>query len=334
MSVTLKQHLMGQIRSGRLDPELSLVLESIADACLQIAHLVSQGPLAGLLGSAGTGNVQGEEQKKLDVLANEVLTRGTSWTGSLAGIASEEMDDPQETAFPQAPYLLLFDPLDGSSNIDVNVSVGTIFSVLRRQEGDDPKTHTAYLQPGTHQVAAGYVIYGPQTTLVMTLGLGVGHGVQSFTLRRDTGTFVLTDATVQVPKQTQEFAINVSNQRHWEAPVQRYVAELLAGSTGPRTKNFNMRWIASMVADVHRVLSRGGVFLYPRDARTPEKPGKLRLMYEANPMSLLVEQAGGSATNGHQRILSLRPQELHERVAVVLGSEEEVNLVTRYHAND
>ncbi|MFN7849342.1 MAG: class 1 fructose-bisphosphatase [Burkholderiales bacterium] len=331
MSVTFKQHLMGQIRNGHIDPALALVLEAVADSCVQISSAVGKGALAGVLGSAGTGNVQGEEQKKLDVLANELLLHGTGWTGALAGIASEEMEQPHETAFPQAPYLLLFDPLDGSSNIDVNVSIGTIFSVLRKTEGADPKTPEAYLQPGTHQVAAGYVVYGPQTTLVLTLGLGVGHGVQAFTLNRDTGTFYLVDATLQVPAQTQEFAINMSNQRHWEAPVQRYIGELLAGKTGPRAKNYNMRWIASMVADVHRVLTRGGIFMYPRDSREPDKPGKLRLMYEANPMSLLIEQAGGAATNGHQRILALQPTQLHQRVAVMLGSKDEVEVVTGYH---
>ena len=333
MSVTLKQHLIGQIRNGHIDASLALLLEALADACVQISHVVGQGALAGVLGLAGSANVQGEQQQKLDVLANDLLTRGTAWTGTIAGIASEELEHPQETAFPQAPYLLLFDPLDGSSNIDVNVSIGTIFSVLRNIEGSDPKQPDAYLQPGTHQVAAGYVIYGPQTLLVFTLGLGVGHGVQVFTLNRDTGVFVLTEASVHVSAQTQEFAINMSNRRHWDLPVQRYVNELLAGNTGPRGKNFNMRWIASMVADVHRVLTRGGVFMYPRDAREPSKPGKLRLMYEANPMSLLVEQAGGAASNGTQRILSVQPSSLHERVAVMLGSREEVETLVSYHAD-
>jgi len=224
----------------------------------------------------------------------------------------------------------MFDPLDGSSNIDVNVSVGTIFSILRKDfvsstTGD--VTEEAFLQKGTEQVAAGYAIYGPQTMLVLTLG----DGVKGFTLDRELGSFVLTHEDIAIPESTAEFAINMSNQRHWDAPVKRYVDEMLAGKEGPLGKNYNMRWIASMVADVHRILTRGGIFMYPRDAREPDKPGKLRLMYEANPMAMLVEQAGGAATNGHQRILDVQPDGLHQRVAVFLGSKEEVLRVTEYH---
>jgi fructose-1,6-bisphosphatase I len=229
--------------------------------------------------------------------------------------------------YPQGEYLLLFDPLDGSSNIDVNASIGTIFSVLKKPQGHAGVSAQDFLQPGKNQVAAGYCIYGPQTTLVFT----VGHGVAMFTLDREQGAFVLTHENVQVPADTQEFAINMSNMRHWDEPVRRYIDECLQGQAGPRGKNFNMRWMACMVADVHRILTRGGVFMYPWDQREPLKPGKLRLLYEANPMSWLIEQAGGAATNGQQRILDLQPSQLHERVSVVLGARHEVERVTAYH---
>jgi fructose-1,6-bisphosphatase I len=244
-------------------------------------------------------------------------------------MASEEMDNPLgiPVAYPRGKYLLLFDPLDGSSNIDVNVSIGTIFSVLRAPASASEPDEQAFLQPGSRQVCAGYTVYGPQTLLV----LSVGHGVQIFTLARDTGSFLLTQENVRIPEDTKEFAINMSNMRHWEPPVRRYVDEMLAGKTGPRSKDFNMRWVASMVADVHRIMSRGGIFMYPRDAREPDKLGKLRLMYEGNPMAFLVEEAGGAATNGHERILDIQPAKLHERVAVFLGSKNEVDRVTAYH---
>jgi fructose-1,6-bisphosphatase I len=232
--------------------------------------------------------------------------------------------------YPKGAYLLVFDPLDGSSNIDVNVSVGTIFSVLRcpdRNGNEGDLGEEAFLQAGTEQVAAGYAVYGPQTMLMLTLG----NGVKGFTLDRELGSFILTHDDIRVPEQTKEFAINMSNQRHWEAPVTRYVDELLAGKTGPLGKDYNMRWVASMVADVHRILTRGGLFMYPRDSRDPSMPGKLRLMYEANPMSFIIEQAGGAATDGQQRILDIQPTSLHQRVPVFLGSKEEVARVTAYH---
>jgi len=229
--------------------------------------------------------------------------------------------------YPQGEYLLLFDPLDGSSNIDVNVSIGTIFSVLKKPEGERGITTEDFLQAGNKQLAAGYCVYGPQTTLVLT----VGNGVAMFTLDREKGSFVLTQENVRVAEDTQEFAINMSNMRHWAAPMKRYIDECLAGADGPRGKNFNMRWIASMVADVHRILTRGGVFMYPWDKREPNKPGKLRLMYEGNPMAMLIEQAGGAATDGHQRILDIEPTGLHQRVSVMLGSKNEVERVTSYH---
>jgi len=247
----------------------------------------------------------------------------------LAAMASEEMDSIHVVPdrYPQGEYLLLFDPLDGSSNIDVNVSIGTIFSVLRKVTNHRGVSEEDFLQPGKQQAAAGYCVYGPQTTLVLT----VGDGVVMFTLDRETGSWKLTERDVQIPVDTKEFAINMSNMRHWAPPVRQYIDECLAGKEGPRGKDFNMRWVASMVADVHRILTRGGVFLYPWDQREPEKPGKLRLMYEANPMAFIVEQAGGAATNAHQRILDLQPTKLHERVSVVLGSKNEVQRATDMH---
>ena len=331
--VSLTQYLVEQQRDrGQIPPPLRLLIETVARACKHIAISVNKGELGDVLGSADTENVQGEVQKKLDVIANEVLIEANVWGGHLAAMASEEMDSIHlvPDRYPQGEYLLLFDPLDGSSNIDVNVSIGTIFSVLRKVTNQRGVSEEDFLQPGKQQAAAGYCVYGPQTTLVLT----VGDGVVMFTLDRETGSWVLTERQMQIPADTREFAINMSNLRHWAPPVRRYIDECLAGKTGPREKDFNMRWVASMVADVHRILSRGGVFLYPWDQREPDKPGKLRLMYEANPMAFLVEQAGGAATNGRQRILDLLPTKLHERVSVVLGSKNEVQRVTSYHLDE
>ncbi len=328
--VSLTRYLVEQQRVGGLIPsQLRLLLEVVARACKGISQAVNKGALGGVLGSADLENVQGEIQKKLDIIANDVLIEANEWGGHLAAMASEEMDSIYvvPNRYPQGEYLLLFDPLDGSSNIDVNVSIGTIFSVLVKPEGH-AVTEQDFLQTGSRQVAAGYCVYGPQTTLVLT----VGAGVAMFTLDREQGSFMLTHEQVRIPEETQEFAINMSNMRHWAPPVRRYIDECLAGTEGPRGKDFNMRWIASMVADVHRILTRGGVFLYPWDQREPNKPGKLRLMYEANPMGWLVEQAGGAATNGQQRIMDIKPDKLHERVSVILGSKNEVERVTRYHA--
>ena len=328
--ISLTRYLVEQQRVGGLIPsQLRLLLEVVARACKGISQAVNKGALGGVLGSADLENVQGEIQKKLDIIANDVLIEANEWGGHLAAMASEEMDSIYvvPNRYPQGEYLLLFDPLDGSSNIDVNVSIGTIFSVLVKPEGH-AVTQQDFLQTGSRQVAAGYCVYGPQTTLVLT----VGAGVAMFTLDREQGSFMLTQEQVRIPEETQEFAINMSNMRHWAPPVRRYIDECLAGTEGPRGKDFNMRWIASMVADVHRILTRGGVFLYPWDQREPNKPGKLRLMYEANPMGWLVEQAGGAATNGQQRIMDIKPDKLHERVSVILGSKNEVERVTRYHA--
>ena len=329
--ISLTRYLVEQQRDhGQIPAQLRLLLEVVARACKSISQAVNKGALGGVLGSAGSENVQGEVQKKLDIIANEVLIEANEWGGHLAAMASEEMDGIYvvPNRYPQGEYLLLFDPLDGSSNIDVNVSIGTIFSVLNNPEGGSAVEEKDFLQAGNKQVAAGYCVYGPQTTLVLT----VGKGVAMFTLDREQGSFVLTQENVQIPPETKEFAINMSNMRHWDEPVRRYIDECLQGKEGPRGKDFNMRWIASMVADVHRILTRGGLFMYPWDKREPNKAGKLRLMYEANPMSWLVEQAGGAATNARQRILDLQPSQLHERVSVVLGSKHEVERVTAYHA--
>ena len=331
LRISLTRYLVEQQRlDGHIPPELRLLIEVVARACKSISQAVNKGALGDVMGTAGSENVQGEIQKKLDIIANEVLIEANEWGGHLAAMASEEMDSIYvvPNRYPQGEYLLMFDPLDGSSNIDVNVSIGTIFSVLKKPEGAAEVSEKDFLQAGSQQVAAGYCVYGPQTTLVLT----VGDGVAMFTLDREQGSFVLTEENVKIPDDTQEFAVNMSNMRHWDEPVKRYIDECLQGKTGTRGKDFNMRWIASMVADVHRILTRGGVFLYPWDKREPDKAGKLRLMYEANPMSWLIEQAGGAATNGKQRILDIKPTKLHERVSVMLGSKNEVERVTAYHA--
>jgi fructose-1,6-bisphosphatase I len=332
--VSLTRHLIEEERNGHICADLRLLIEVVARACKGISVAVGKGALGGVLGDAGAPgsqsmNIQGEAQKKLDVLSNEILLEANAWGGHLAACASEEMDhcQPIPDAFPRGNYLLLFDPLDGSSNIDVNVSVGTIFSVLRCPDDVPEVRDEHFLQPGTAQVAAGYCIYGPSTMLVLT----IGHGTHAFTLDREAGSFLMTRRDIRIPEQTKEFAINMSNQRHWETPMQDYVRDLLAGKEGPRGKDFNMRWIASMVADVHRILTRGGIFIYPWDRKDPGKAGKLRLMYEANPMSFLVEQAGGACTDGRGRMLEIAPTQLHQRVPVFLGSRDEVEVATRYH---
>ena len=320
---TLAQFLPQHLQQNNIPAELGSVLESIVAACSDISGKVRLGALAGVLGMAGTGNVQGEDQKKLDVIANDILIDVLKNNAHVAGLASEE-EDTFVAANENGGYLVLFDPLDGSSNIDVNISVGTIFSVLTKPEG---RLNTeSFMQKGRDQVAAGYVLYGPQTQLVFTLK----HGVFVFTLNEN-NEFVLTKENPEVPASTKEFAINMSNSRHWQAPMQQYINELLAGDTGVRGKNYNMRWVASMVAEIHRILMRGGVFMYPQDKRDPSKPGKLRLMYEANPMSLILEQAGAAASNALENMLDIVPTGLHQRVAVVMGSREEVEYVGKLH---
>jgi fructose-1,6-bisphosphatase I len=326
--INFKQYLTTAKPAGAGIPVgLQELLTAVVSTCSTLSHEVAQGALIGLLGSAGTGNVQGEVQQKLDIIANDLLIDGVKGCKSLAGLASEEMELPVPIQ-GAGDYLLLFDPLDGSSNIDVNVSIGTIFSILKKQDPSAPLQTSDFLLSGRHQVAAGYVVYGPQTTMALTLG----DGVVMFTLNKVTGEFLLIKDSVTISHSTKEFAINMSNMRHWADPVRRYVEECLAGVSGTRDKDFNMRWIASMVADVHRVLSRGGVFMYPWDKREPNTPGKLRLMYDVNPMSFLVEQAGGASTNGTDLIMDLQPMDLHERVSVMLGSKEEIDRIVHYHS--
>ena len=327
--VTLTQFLIEQQRAGRINPELRLLIEVVARAVKAISVNVSKGALAGVLGEAGTDNVQGEAQKKLDVIANEILLQANEWGGHLAAMASEEVETVHQIPFdyPKGGFLLLFDPLDGSSNIDVNISVGTIFSVLRNPPDSTEPTEDDFLQPGREQVAAGYAVYGPSTQFVLT----VGKGVHGFTLDREMGSFIYTQPFMIIPADTQEFAINASNARYWEPPVKRYVDEMTLGESGPLGKEYNMRWVASMVADVHRVLTRGGIFMYPLDEKCRDKGGKLRLMYEANPMAMLVEQAGGAASTGREPILDVQPSQLHQRVPVILGSRNEVERVVGYH---
>lgn len=328
---TLRQFLQQEQRSGQkhIDSDLIGLLDNVAIACKKIHHAINHGALFGVLGSAGSENVQGETQKKLDVLSNDMFKDSTNWGGHLAGMASEEEDDfisiPKE--FPKGSYLMFFDPLDGSSNIDVNITVGSIFSIVKSPNTSGNLTASDFLVPGTKQVCAGFCLYGPSTMMVLT----TGNGVYGFTLEIGTGEFLLTHRKMQVPADTKEFAVNMSNQRFWEAPVQKYVQECVSGKAGGREKDFNMRWVASMVAEVYRILTRGGIFMYPKDTKDPGKGGKLRLMYEANPMSFIIEQAGGVSSTGRQRILDINPENIHQRVPVILGSKNEVERVVSYH---
>lgn len=317
-----------QHKSPQASGEFTLLLNEIATACKAIAHEIHRGGLAGNLGIAGSENIQGEVQKKLDVITNDIFIRSLEWTGHLAAMASEENDQIIQipSGYPKGNYLICFDPLDGSSNIDINLSVGTIFSILRTPVDHAP-TEPDFLQPGTQQVCAGFCIYGPTTVLILT----TGNGVNGFTLDADIGEFILTHPNIKIPEDTQEFAINMSNHRYWEAPVRRYVDECLAGKEGVRGKNFNMRWIASLVAEVYRILTRGGIFMYPYDTKNSALEGRLRLMYEANPMAFIVEQACGACTTGRERMLAVKPKGIHQRVPVVLGSKNEVDRITRYH---
>ena len=325
--VSLLQHLTLAARAGHLDPALVTVVQQIGAASRQISAALARSALAGVLGAVETANASGETQKKLDVLANDAFLQALSWTGAVTGIASEELDGPYKVPGATGDYLVLLDPLDGSSNIDVNISVGSIFSVLRAPNGAAGLTDADFLQPGTAQVCAGFTVYGPATVMVLCFG----HGVQGFTLDPVSGEFLLTQPDIRIPERTSEYAINASNQRWWQPPVQRYVAECMAGKDGPRGRDFNMRWVGSMVGDVYRLLTRGGIFMYPRDTRDASKPGKLRLMYEGNPIGYVVEQAGGAASTGYERILEIPPEKVHQRVAVILGSKEEVDIVVGYH---
>jgi fructose-1,6-bisphosphatase I / sedoheptulose-1,7-bisphosphatase len=317
--------------------ELNALILDISLACKAIARIVAFGELGEGPGTlptltAGASTVQDEAQKPLDVLSNDIFIRMNAWNGHLAGMVSEDMDAPLPTprTCPRGRYLLVFDPLDGSSNIEVNASVGSIFSVLRAptaviDSGRDV-VESDFLQPGTQQVAAGYAMYGPTTQLVLT----VGSGVASFTLDPNLGEFVLTHNHIRVPLDSNEFAIS-SNSRFWEPPVKRYVDECMAGKMGLRGKDFNVRWIASTVAEVHRILMRGGVFMAPRESNEPGKPGRLRLLDEANPIGFVMEQAGGRASTGDGAVLAVRPSSLHQRTGLVLGSRNEVDRIERYH---
>lgn len=326
---TLSKFLIQQLTDISGASDLGALLVDVAAAVKAIAAMTAKGALGGYLGEHGGRNVQGEVQQKLDVLAHEVMIKSCEWGGLLAGMVSEELEEPYGVPgeYQRGRYLLLFDPLDGSSNTDVNVSVGTIFSVLRHEEPAAPEAGH-YLQAGERQVAAGYAIYGPATMLVLT----VGKGTHGFTLDREIGNFILTHPDMTIPADSSEFAINTSNARFWEPPVHRYVSECQAGKSGIRSRDFNMRWIASLVAEVHRILMRGGVFMYPRDTRDKSRPGRLRLLYEASPISFLVEQAGGRASTGSERLMEVRPQGLHQRIPLILGSRHEVERIERYHA--
>ncbi|WP_043649040.1 class 1 fructose-bisphosphatase [Chitinilyticum litopenaei] len=326
MSMTLHDFLLAK-RDARLS-ELAPVLAALAQACRRISTAVRCAAFTGQTGLAGSGNVQGEEQKKLDVLANRLMAEALHACPQVRAFASEEDEDSTPGSHAANPdgVLVAFDPLDGSSNLDINGPVGSIFSIQPGPPGDTVGT-ADFLQPGRQQLAAGYALYGPATVLVV----GSVAGVHAFTLDEARGEFLLSQSGLQIAPDCSEFAINAAYQRHWHAPVTRYVGECLAGRDGPRGKDFNMRWMAAMVADVHRILQRGGVFLYPADQRASARQGKLRLLYEAAPMALLVHAAGGLASSGHEPILDILPASLHERVPVLLGARHEIERLNDYH---
>jgi fructose-1,6-bisphosphatase I / sedoheptulose-1,7-bisphosphatase len=327
---TLNQFLIEERqRYPEATGDLNALINDVAMACKGIARRVAYGALENVLGSTASINVQGEAQHKLDVIANEIFLRANEWGGHVAGMVSEEMEEPfaVPARFPKGRYLLVFDPLDGSSNVDVNVAVGSIFSILRAPAPNIDATAADFLQPGTQQICAGYAIYGPSTMLVITVGTGV-HG---FTLDPQLGEFILTHQTLRIAPIATEFAINASNSRFWEPAVKRYVDECLAGRSGPRDRDFNMRWIASLVAETHHILMRGGVFLYPLDSKEPSRPGRLRLLYEANPIAFIIEQAAGCASTGRERVLDVQPSELHQRVPLIFGAAGEVQRIEAYH---
>ena len=330
---TLTQFLIEEWRRAPgATGDLNALITDVSLACKAISRKVAYGALGGILGSAGGDNVQGEDQKRLDVISNNIFLRANEWGGHVASMVSEELEQVYTlpTQYPRGKYLLMFDPLDGSSNIDVNVAVGSIFSIVRAPAPGADALAKDFLQPGTRQVCAGYAIYGPSTMLVLTLG----KGTHAFTLEPMLGEWVLSHPNLQIPTSTREFAINASNSRFWEPAVKRYVDECMAGQTGPRGADFNMRWIASLVAETHRILMRGGVFMYPRDSKDPGKPGRLRLLYEANPISFLIEQAGGWASNGRERLLQVQPESLHQRIGLVFGSAQEVERIEAYHREE
>jgi fructose-1,6-bisphosphatase I len=323
LSTFLLQHLKGDHATA-----LNAMMTDIAEACKKISAAIDVGALEGNMGSLESENVQGETQKALDMIANDIFIDTVQQSGYVAGLASEELDEViviDETKRQNGQYLMLFDPLDGSSNVNVNISVGTIFSILRSEHAQPEVAD--YLQPDDKQICAGYALYGTSTMLVLT----TGDGVNGFTLDKASNTFYLTHPQMKVEEDTQEFAVNMSNYRFWQAPVQHYIDECLQGAEGEREKDFNMRWVASMVAEIHRILIRGGVFMYPIDSKTKKNGGKLRLMYEANPMAMIMEQAGGLATKGKTRVMDVMPSRIHQRIPVMMGSRNEVERIISYH---
>ena len=325
---TLADYLNDNLNNSATTPALNDVITTVTNVGKTISQLLRKGALADILGEAGNQNVQGEDQKKLDVLSNDLLLDALAKNTHCAGVASEELDDATP-ANDDGSLLVLFDPLDGSSNIDINMAVGTIFSILPYERQGQTSENSDYLQAGNKQLAAGYLLYGTSTVLALT----IADKVVMFSLDPDTGDYVLIEDNVQIDADTSEYAINSSNYRYWRAPMQQYIDELIAGEAGVRGRDFNTRWVAAMVGDVHRILCRGGLFTYPFDTKYAHKAGKLRLMYEANPMSLLIERAGGGATDAVNRILDIEPTDIHQRVPVVLGSKNEVNYVKDLHVN-
>lgn len=320
--ITLNQFLTEYERQHDDQIGIKAAIDDIAKACTRIVDLVGRGALIGIHGAAGETNVQGEDQQKLDILSNQIMLDTLAWSGNWAGLASEEMENIYHipARYPKGKFLCLFDPLDGSGNIDINMPIGTIFSILPYENGQNAPHNSDFLKPGRAQVAAGYVLYGANTSMILTLG----DGVKAFTFDRSIGEFFLTHENITLPESA-NFSVNMSNYRHWEAPMKQYIDECLAGETGVRGKNYNMRWMGCMVADSHKALSKGGVFMYPDDSRDPNKPAKLRLMYEVNPMSMIIEQAGGRSITGTENVMDIQPTELHQRVPVMMGCRSEID---------
>ena len=306
---------------------VATVVSEIAAAAIDMAELISLGCLAGEAGAAvGSLNHDGDVQKNLDVLANDLFVNALR-RAPVAAVLSEELHEPL-SLLDAAPLAVAIDPLDGSSNIDANVSIGTIFSILPSlPEVDDPKLH--FLQPGRAQLAAGFLIYGPQTALVLALA----EKTRIFILDRRKGRFLEATEAALISKETSEYAINASNYRHWGPSIQAFIDDCVKGLEGPLRRNHNMRWIASLVAEAYRILNRGGVFLYPGDMRAGYSAGRLRLIYEANPIALITEYAGGAATDSVRSILSLVPTDVHVRTPLIFGSADIVTLITRYHTD-
>ena len=312
------------------NPQLTSLLLEISEAGRQLTRILQLGALAPETQNlALSTNIQGEEQKPLDLVGNQVLLDFCTKSKSACAIASEEMDNPIQIEGSTSPYLLLFDPLDGSSNLEINGLVGTIFSVLKLPHGKTTYSGTEdFLQPGTAQVAAGYLLYGPSTLLVVTLG----DGVREFLLDQESGAYLqLNSNSIQIPPEAHEYSINASNRKYWDTPTLQFIQECEAGKTGVLGKDYNMRWIAAFVGDIHRILKRGGSYFYPQDSKDPTKIGKIRLLYEINPMAFIVEQAGGLASSGLERCLEMQPQSLHQRSGIFIGSKNEIERIEKYY---